>query len=209
LVSCDEHTEPWPSRTGTFAVVDGAITPVCTVVTLSWTITPGATLALGEHTVTCTATDEAGNTGEASFTGTVKDTTAPTLTVPGNQTLEATSPAGRAVTCDVTDLVDASCEMDCLANSGDVFPIGTTTVSGAATDASDNTTTRTFTITISDRTDPSINWVGGPQRNATYIFGNVPAAPACTAPACTATDIAAPVIQCRVTGYSNQPGRQI
>ena len=42
----------------------------------------GSTFPLGPNTVTCSATDAAGNTGEKTFTVRVVDTTAPVLTVP-------------------------------------------------------------------------------------------------------------------------------
>src|SRR5262249_28824134 len=61
-------------------------------VTLS--IPSGSTFALGTTTVTASATDAAGNTTTGSFTVTVADTTAPTLTLPANLTVEATGPDG-------------------------------------------------------------------------------------------------------------------
>ena len=42
----------------------------------------GETFPLGETQVTCSATDAAGNTGDATFTITVEDTTAPDVSVP-------------------------------------------------------------------------------------------------------------------------------
>lgn len=50
----------------------------------------GSTFALGSTTVTCTATDNAGNLASGSFSVKVQDTTAPTLTVPADITEEAT-----------------------------------------------------------------------------------------------------------------------
>jgi len=47
--------------------VDGSITPTCTPAS-------GSTFVIGATTVTCSATDSAGNTGTASFTVTVKKT---------------------------------------------------------------------------------------------------------------------------------------
>ena len=43
----------------------------------------GSTFALGTTTVTCSANDAAGNTGDNTFTVTVADTLAPNLTVSG------------------------------------------------------------------------------------------------------------------------------
>ena len=49
---------------------------------------------VGVTTVTCNATDAEDNTGTATFTVTVHDTTAPVVTPPANVTVEATSGAG-------------------------------------------------------------------------------------------------------------------
>ena len=53
-----------------------------------------ALFPLGMTTVNVTATDGAGNVGDASFTVTVRDTTAPVLTVPANMTVEAAGASG-------------------------------------------------------------------------------------------------------------------
>jgi hypothetical protein len=53
-------------------LVDGAITPVCTPPS-------GSTFALGATTVSCTATDAAGNATTKTFTVNVVDTTAPVI----------------------------------------------------------------------------------------------------------------------------------
>lgn len=47
--------------------------------TLTYSVAPGSTFPVGTTTVTATATDAAGNTSSASFTVTVRDTTAPVL----------------------------------------------------------------------------------------------------------------------------------
>ena len=57
--------------------VDGALTAACTPAS-------GSTFAIGTTTVTCSATDHAGNSGSGSFTVTVVDTVAPVLVVPAN-----------------------------------------------------------------------------------------------------------------------------
>ncbi|HEV2528541.1 MAG TPA: Ig-like domain-containing protein [Thermomicrobiales bacterium] len=181
---------------------------------LTITYTPAAGFA-GEDTFTVRV-DDGLDTTDLVVTVAVSDDTAPILTVPATPIgVEATSSAGASVPFSVTatdDVDDAddltiACTTDGQpAVSGDVFPIGTTTVSCTATDTAGNSSAaKTFTITVRDTTGPSgITWIGGPQRNATYAVGNVPAAPTCTA-----TDLASPLLQCRVTGYSDQPGRHI
>jgi hypothetical protein len=125
----------------------------------------GSTFALGATTVTCSATDKSGNTGQGGFTITVEDTTAPTLSVPADKTVEATGPNGAAVNFSPSadDIVDGAVTPDCTVSgkavhSGDTFPLGATTVSCTATDAHGNTSdAQTFTITVVDTTAPVVS----------------------------------------------------
>ena len=111
--------------------VDGPVAATCDA-------TSGDLFALGDTTVTCSATDSVGNTGSASFTVTVTDTTAPVVTVPADVTVEATGPSGAPATfADATalDVVDGPLAATCDHLSGDTFPVGVTTVTCSATDA--------------------------------------------------------------------------
>ena len=129
---------------------DGAVTAACTPAS-------GSTFGLGTTTVSCSAHDAAGNTSSGSFTVAVRDTTAPTLTVPANITsIEATGPTGAIVTFVATavDVADGMPSVVCTPASGSTFAIGTTTVSCTATDHSANATTKTFTVTVVDTTAP-------------------------------------------------------
>ncbi|MBI3151019.1 MAG: HYR domain-containing protein [Chloroflexi bacterium] len=85
------------------------------------------------------------------------DTTAPLVTVPDNITAEATSASGAAVnfTVSAEDDVDGTLTPSCDANSGDTFPLGTTTVTCTATDAASNTGSASFDILVEDTTAPS------------------------------------------------------
>lgn len=132
--------------------VDGTGHAVCTRES-------GTTFALGETTVTCTATDAAGNTRSRSFTVTVFDTTKPSLDVSADRTAEATGPGGAEVEYDAataTDLVDGSPAATCDLASGHEFPLGTTTVTCSATDAAGNTVQETFDVTVEDTTKPDL-----------------------------------------------------
>ncbi|MGI0049878.1 MAG: HYR domain-containing protein, partial [Nitrososphaera sp.] len=131
---------------------DGALTPVCTPAS-------GSTFPLGTTTVACSAADSSGNTGTASFTITVRDTTAPALSLPSSMTLEATSSSGRVVTftATATDIVDGSRPVTCTPASGSTFPLGTTTVACSATDTRGNTASGSFSITIRDTTAPTVS----------------------------------------------------
>jgi hypothetical protein len=133
-------------------LVDGSITPTCTPAS-------GTTFALGTTTVTCTATDKAGNTGTATFTVTVTDTTAPVVKVPKSIKQPATSPAGAFVTfkATATDAVDGSTAVTCRPPSGSRFPVGTTTVRCTSVDKAGNTGSSSFQVTITKFVAPSVS----------------------------------------------------
>jgi hypothetical protein len=118
----------------------------------------GSTFPIGSTTVSCSATDGALNTGSGSFTVTVQDTTPPSLTLPDNQVIEATSASGAVVTyvASASDLVDGSITPSCTPASGATFPIGSTTVSCSATDGASNTGSGSFSITVQDTTKPTL-----------------------------------------------------
>jgi len=126
--------------------------------TVSCAPAPGSTFPLGSTTVACTASDTHGNTANASFTITVKDTTPPALTVPANITAEATGPSGAAVSYTATaiDAVDGSVTPNCSPASGSIFALGTTTVNCTATDTHGNATSGSFTVTVQDTTPPAL-----------------------------------------------------
>jgi uncharacterized protein (DUF697 family) len=106
--------------------------------------------ALGTTSVTCTASDAAGNRSSASFTVTVVDTTPPTLTLPAAITATATSASGAVVTysASATDPVDGSIVPVCTPASGSTFALGMTTVSCTATDAHGNKATGSFQVQV-------------------------------------------------------------
>jgi hypothetical protein len=135
----------------------------------------GSTFPPGATTVTATATDTAGNTATGSFTVTVADTTPPTLTLPGNRTLEATSPAGAVATYTASahDVVSGDVAVTLSPASGSTFPLGSTTVSASAKDAAGNTATGAFTITVVDTTPPVLTLPGNLTLEATGPAGAV------------------------------------
>ena len=125
----------------------------------------GDTFPLGTTTITCTATDANGVESEPqSFTITVQDTTAPVLTVPDDQTVEATSADGAVVTFDPPSATDffTPVTIECTTSdpggaidSGDTFPLGTTTITCTTTDANGvESEPQSFTITVQDTTAP-------------------------------------------------------
>ncbi len=99
-------------------------------VPVTFSIPSGSTFALGTTTVTVTATDAAGNNATGTFTVTVRDTTNPTLTLPADLTLEATSAAGALATftASASDTVSGNLPVTYSVASGTTFALGTTTV---------------------------------------------------------------------------------
>ena len=128
--------------------------------TVPVTCTPasGSTFPLGATTVTCTASDPAGNTATGSFTVTVVDTTPPSLRLPNNLSREATGPDGAVVTYTATasDAVAGAVPVTCTPASGSTFPLGVTTVTCTASDPAGNTATGSFTVTITPSGAPQI-----------------------------------------------------
>jgi hypothetical protein len=141
----------------TFAVsasdlVDQNPTVSCVKQGTTTAVASGDTFPLATTTVSCTAKDASNNTSTAqTFKVIVQDTTPPTLTVPSDITALATSASGKVVTftATATDLVDSAPVVTCSPASGSTFPLGPTTVSCTAKDASNNTSAaKTFKVTI-------------------------------------------------------------
>jgi HYR domain len=139
----------YASPTATDAV-DASPTVVCSPAS-------GDPIAVGSTTVTCTATDDAGNPSTASFQANVVLNTAPVLTVPADKTAEATSAAGAVVsfTATATDAEDSTAPTPtCAPASGSTFPLGTTSVNCTVTDSDGLTDRGSFQVTVVDTTAP-------------------------------------------------------
>jgi len=117
--------------------VDGPITPNCTPASgTTFSVSPDNLTA---QTVTCSATNSFHVTASGRFMVRVLDTTPPTLRVPNNVVVDATSLGGANVsfTATATDLVDVIVQADCEPAPG-TFAIGRTTVTCTATDKHGN-----------------------------------------------------------------------
>jgi hypothetical protein len=122
-------------------------------------ISGGTTIPDGGYTVTLSYQDALGNVSASAAAGNVRiDTAAPTFSLPGTLTVEATSAAGAVVNYNAS----ASDSGSGLANavftppSGSIFPIGTTLVTATATDNVGNTSTNSFNVTVRDTTAPVV-----------------------------------------------------
>jgi hypothetical protein len=106
----------------------------------------------GTTTIQWTATDDAGNTSSCEQTITVEDHQPPTISCPANIVLEPTCPSGAIATYTAPVGQDncpgAITTRTAGGASGSVFPIGTTTVTHEVTDASGNTASCSFTVTV-------------------------------------------------------------
>jgi len=123
--------------------VDGSVPASCSPAS-------GSSFGFGTTRVTCTASDAAGNDGSAHFDVTVRDTTPPTVTVPGDRTLDATGRSGAVTTFGATadDTVDGPLPASCSPASGSTFAIGDTVVTCSARDAHGNPGRASFRVHV-------------------------------------------------------------
>ncbi|MCM3702390.1 HYR domain-containing protein [Paenibacillus macerans] len=110
--------------------------------------------ALGTNEVTWTATDANGNVSTGVQKITIVDTTKPVLSLPEDQTVEATAvetpvQIGQATATDIYKVTVSS-------DAPTSYPLGTTEVEWTATDENGNVTTGVQKITVVDTTKPVI-----------------------------------------------------
>jgi hypothetical protein len=111
--------------------------------------TNGTLVGLGTHQITVSVRDAAGNSNGCVTTFTVVDTIPPGITCPGNIT--TTTDAGKCtakVTFAPTVTDNCGATTVCTPPSGSTFAIGTTTVLCTASDASGNSSSCTFKVTV-------------------------------------------------------------
>jgi hypothetical protein len=128
----------------------------------------GNNFPVGITIVTYTADDGHGHTKSAMQSVTVTDNTAPTLSVPPNQTVNAPANSCSANvnpgTATATDNCPGVTVTGTRSDSQPLnapYPVGTTTITWKAKDAANNITTGTQTITVKDAQAPVIVLTSG------------------------------------------------
>ena len=121
--------------------------------TVSCAPPPGSVFPIGTTVVTCTASDDAGNSASASFDVTVSDAEPPVITVPAggiDATLESSAGAivDYSASVSVDDNVDPSPTLTCTPASGSLFPPLKTVVECTATDSSGNSSSASFEVRV-------------------------------------------------------------
>ncbi len=129
-------------------------------VTVTTSFPPGTIFPVGATAVTYTATDPSGNTAVCKFVVIVTDEEFPTITCPADITgVTAEDGLCSAVVTWAEPVFDDNCPGACIKsthNSGDAFPVGTTTVTYTVADFAGNETTCSFDITVEDNEAPEI-----------------------------------------------------
>lgn len=136
----------------------------CGAVTVSQISGPasGSFFGIGTTTITFRASDTEGNLATCSFTVTVVDNQAPSISCPSN--ISVSNDPGQ---CGAAVSYSATASDNCPGvnvavspASGSFFAIGTTTVNATAVDASGNTSACSFMVTVSDNEAPAVTCSG-------------------------------------------------
>lgn len=132
--------------------VSGTVAVVCSPAS-------GSLFALGNTTVSCSATDGAGNTASASVRVIVSDRTRPVITVNGGNVVLECSAAYTDAGATASDIVSGNLSVS-TTGSVDANTPSTYTITYSATDGAGNTATATRTVTVRDTTPPLLTLNG-------------------------------------------------
>jgi hypothetical protein len=121
----------------------------------------GSTFLKGITTVTCNVSDASGNSKSCSFTVNVIDTQPPNITCPSPISIPTTVDQCQAVATYANPIATDNCSgvgsVICTPASGSTFPKGTSTVTCNVSDASGNSNSCSFTVTVNDTQSPSLS----------------------------------------------------
>lgn len=155
---------PVPDYTATSSTSDNCDSSL----TVTQSPEAGTMVGKGSHTVTVTATDDAGNSSGDTVVFTVNDTTAPVISCPANITTNtAPGTCSAAVvpgTATATDNCDGTPNITGTRSDGQplvaLYPKGTTTITWRATDDDGNYSECNQTVTVVDNEAPVITFNG-------------------------------------------------
>ncbi|HJQ24044.1 MAG TPA: HYR domain-containing protein [Blastocatellia bacterium] len=182
----------------------------------------GTAFAKGVTDVTCTVTDGAGLTASCTFTVTVNDTQKPSIACPANLTHGTDQNLCMAAVTYAAPSVSDNClgvgAPTCSPASGSLFPKGISTVTCFVTDASNNSASCAFTVTVNDTQAPQITCPANVIKNtdpnlctavvsyaAPTVSDNCPGvgAPSCSPASGTAFLKGTTTVTCSVTDAAN------
>jgi len=134
--------------------LDPTVSDNCPGATVACNPPSGSFFAKGVTPVICTATDAAGNASTCTFNVTVKDTEPPAITCPVDVVVSNDAGQCGAVVNYPAPVASDNCpgvSVVCNPLSGSFFPIGTTTVTCKASDASGNVSSCAFDVTVENQ----------------------------------------------------------
>ena len=153
--------------------IDGGSTDACGIASLNATIQNFNCGDLGANTVSLFVIDNNGNAAGCTATVTVVDVIDPSIvSLPSTISLNNDSGACGAVATWTEPTSDDNCSGSSIAQTaglanGAEFPVGTSIVTYTATDSSNNTTLESFSVTVTDNTDPTITCAADQTASAT------------------------------------------
>ncbi len=147
-----------PGECGAIVSFDLTAADNCSGVVVTLTDSSGSFFPIGTTPVTVVATDSSGNADTCLFSVTVQDNERPVLACPSNILLTA-DPGLCGATASYSLNASDNCSGVTISTSlpsGSFVPIGMTTVTAIAVDASGNADTCSFTVQVQDTQSPSI-----------------------------------------------------
>lgn len=151
-LSCPEHISQSndPGQCGAVVNFNVEASGSCGPNTVVCVPPSGSFFLVGTTDVICTASDTAGNSSSCSFPLTVQDTEAPQVFCSGNLSVTTGPGQGNVAVSYSASSTDncVSVGVICSPPSGSFFPIGVTTVTCSASDASQNSFSCSFTVTV-------------------------------------------------------------
>ncbi len=160
VITCPQNiiVSNTPGECGAVVSYEVSAVDNCTQATVTPSIPSGTLFPIGTTPVTVIASDESGNTDTCAFTVTVRDTEPPALSCPSDTVLHTDPDSCGArfnYSLNASDNcpgVTASADVA----SGTFLPVGITSVTAIAVDASGNADTCSFTVDVRDETPPVI-----------------------------------------------------